>query len=87
MKPLDFLVLVQRVRKRNHSLEVRLEQMTRSRDEWKAKALDRRREIENLRRQLKRRPPAPPRLTAKQHYGMVTLSPADLRFIRSLGEQ
>ena len=87
MKPLDFLLQVQRVRKRNHYLEKRLWQMTIARDEWKEKAQERRREINNLRRQLKRRPPAPRRLTAKKHYGFVRLSESDLRRIRAAGSQ
>ncbi len=50
------LVEIQRLQERNNLLSTRLGQMRDSRDTWKKKAIERRKEIENLKRQLERRP-------------------------------
>lgn len=63
MKVLDILIRQRRLQERNEFLSRRLGQMTRARDEWRAKAIARSRENKQLRRKLARRPLPRPAFT------------------------
>ena len=82
-QPLNLLMRVQKVKLRNKYLSVRLAQVEKSRDTWKAKALARGTELSRLKsNKRRRRPPAGKTLSEK--YGFVKLSSRDLEKIRSL---